>query len=110
MEGFWDSLGDSVRQLCDLGSHLTGMDTDYLEEIILQHMQEGADYLQSQAIPNVLSGSVKYVKEIAAVGGFLLLFVVASVFLAKDYDNIIYIPADQPPTKEGRIQTFKKII
>ena len=89
MEGFWDSLGDSVRQLCDLGSHLTGMDTDYLEEIILQHMQEGADYLQSQAIPNVLSGSVKYVKEIAAVGGFLLLFVVASVFLAKDYDNIM---------------------
>lgn len=28
----------------------------------------------------------------------------------KDYDNIIYIPADKSPTKEGRIQTFKKII
>ena len=28
----------------------------------------------------------------------------------KDYDNIIYIPADKSPTKEGRIQTFKKNI
>ena len=89
VEGFWDSIGSSVRQLCNLGSRLTGMDTDYLEETILQHMQEGTDYLQSQAIPNVLSGSVKYVKEIVAVGGFLLLFVVASVFLAKDYDDIM---------------------
>lgn len=89
LEGIWDKLEGFVRSLCNLGSRLTGMDTEYLEEMILQRMQEGTDYFQSQAVPNVLSGSVKYVKEIAAVGGFLLLFVIASVFLAKDYDDIM---------------------
>ncbi len=89
VEGLGDKLEEAIRSLCNLGSRLTGMDTDYLEETILQKVSESTDYLQRQALPNVLSGSVKYVKEIAAVGGFLLLFVIATVFLAKDYDAIM---------------------
>lgn len=89
VEGLEDKLGEAIRSLCNLGSRLTGMDTDYLEESILQKVGECTDYLQRQALPNVLSGSVKYVKEIVAVGAFLLLFVIATVFLAKDYDTIM---------------------
>lgn len=89
VEGLADKLEETIRSLCNLGSRLTGMDTDYLEETILQKVGEGMDYLQSQAMPNVLSGSVKYVKEIVAVGAFVLLFVIATVFLAKDYDAIM---------------------
>ena len=89
IEGIGKKLEESVRGLCTLGSRLTGMDTEYLEESILENVQNGTDYLQKQALPGILSGSVKYVKELLAIGGFLLLFVVGTVFLAKDYDDIM---------------------
>ncbi len=89
MDGVMYGLQESVESLCDLGSRITGMNTGYLEEMMLSQMQEEANYLQSQAIPNIVSGSLQYVKSIIKVGGFLLLFVVAAVFLAKDYDHIM---------------------
>lgn len=89
MEGLGNSLEELVRSLCDLGSRLTGMETDYLEKNLLMKLGEGTEYLQQQVLPNILSGSVKYVKEIVSVGAFLLLFVIATVFLAKDYDSIM---------------------
>lgn len=89
MEGLGSKLEEVFRSLCNMGSRLTGMETDYLEETILKRIGESTDYLQQQVLPNVLSGSVKYVKEMVAVGAFLLLFVIATVFLAKDYDAIM---------------------
>ena len=89
MDGIWDGLLDSVQQLCKLGSKITGMDTEYLEELLLMRMQEGADYMENHAIPGLLSGSVRYVKHLITIGGFILLFIISTVFLAKDYDNIM---------------------
>lgn len=89
MEGMWATLTETVHQISSFGSRLIGMDNVYLEEMLLSRMQEGIEYLQEGVIPNVLSGSVKYAKELLEVGGFLLLFVIATVFLAKDYDAIM---------------------
>ncbi len=89
IDGIWGSLQESVQGLCDLGSRITGMNTGYLENMVLSQMQEEADYLQSQAIPNIVSGSLQYMKGLLVIGGFLLLFVVATIFLAKDYDHIM---------------------
>lgn len=89
MDGLWDSLLGSVRHLCDLGSQITGMDTEYLEEMLLERMQEGASYLENQAIPGLLSGSVRYAKHVITIAGFILLFIISTVFLAKDYDHIM---------------------
>ena len=89
LDGLWDSLLTFVRHLCDLGSNITGMDTEYLEEMILERMQDGADYLENQAIPGLLSGSIRYVKHVVTIGGFILLFIISTVFLAKDYDRIM---------------------
>lgn len=85
----WGKLGKSVQQICGFGSRILGVDSRYLEELVLGYMQEGGVYFEENVLPNVLSGSVKYVKNIVAIGGFLLLFMVASVFLAKDYDRIM---------------------
>ncbi len=85
----WGELEKSVQQICGFGSRMLGVDSRYLEELVLGYMQEGVVYFEENVLPNVLSGSVKYVKNIVAVGGFLLLFMVASVFLAKDYDHIM---------------------
>lgn len=89
MDGIWEGLLDSVQKLCNLGSKITGMDTEYLEEELLNRMQEGADYVENHALPGLLSGSVRYVKHIITIGGFILLFIIATVFLAKDYDKIM---------------------
>lgn len=88
-DGVWDSVLGLIRQLCDLGSKITGMDTEYLEEILLQRMREGANYVENQAVPGLLTGSVRYIKHVITIGGFILLFIIATVFLAKDYDNIM---------------------
>lgn len=89
VQEMWGELEKSVQQICGFGSRLLDVDSRYLEELVLGYMQEGVAHLEQTVLPNVLSGSVKYVKNIVAVGGFLLLFTVASIFLAKDYDHIM---------------------
>lgn len=89
MQHVWMQLEESVRKICSFGSRMLNIDNVYLEEMILDNMQEGVLFVEEKVLPGVLSGSVKYVKEVVAVGGFLLLFAVASVFLAKDYDTIM---------------------
>ncbi len=89
LDGFRKSLLDSVEQLCNMGSKLTGMDTKYLEEMLLKWIQEGADYVENHALPGLLSGSLQYVKTIASISGFLLIFTISTIFLAKDYDSIM---------------------
>lgn len=89
LDGIWDSLLDSVGKLCNIGSKLTGMDTEYLEEMLLARIQEGADYVENHALPGLLSGSLRYVKTIASISGFLLIFTISTIFLAKDYDSIM---------------------
>lgn len=89
LDGVWNSLLDSVEQLCDIGSKLTGMDTEYLKETLLARIQEGADYMENHALPGLLSGSWQYVKSIASISGFLLIFTISTIFLAKDYDSIM---------------------
>ncbi len=89
MEGLGNKLEAMVSSLCDLGSRITSMNTEHLKGVILDNLQEGMNYLREQMLPELVSGSVRYAKELLAVGGFLLLFVVGTVFLAKDYDNIM---------------------
>jgi len=89
LDGLWDSLLESVGKLCNIGSKLTGMDTEYLEEMLLARIQEGADYVENHALPGLLSGSLRYVKTIASISGFLLIFTISTIFLAKDYDSIM---------------------
>ena len=89
LDGFWSGLPDSVERFCDIGSRLTGMDTEYLEEMLLKWIQEGSDYVENHALPGLLSGSLHYVKMIASISGFLLIFTISTIFLAKDYDSIM---------------------
>lgn len=89
MQDMWAQLEETVQGICSFGSRMLNLDNAYLEEIILGYMQEGVLFLEQTVLPGFLSGSVKYVKEIVAIGGFLLIFAVSCVFLAKDYDKIM---------------------
>ena len=66
-----------------------GIDSVYLENTLLHSIQEGIDYVQLHAVPDVLSYSWEYVKVLAALGGFMVTFIIAAVLLAKDYDEIM---------------------
>ncbi len=78
-----------VHSGCEVIGHTIGVDSVYLENTILERIAEGIEFFSSEAVPGMLSQSLVYVKIIGVVGGFLLTFIIASVLLAKDYDDIM---------------------
>lgn len=78
-----------VHRVCEAVGNTIGIDSTYLEETIISRIEEGIDYVQVGAVPGVLSQSWEYVKVIGSLGGFLITFLIASVLLAKDYDEIM---------------------
>ncbi len=82
-------IGEMIHNLCRSVGRTIGIDSEYLEEILLGHLEKGIDYIQQDAFPGMLSQSLTYLKAIAAAAGFLVTFLIATVLLAKDYDRIM---------------------
>ncbi len=78
-----------IHRLCQTVGRAIRIDSEYLEETIFSSIREGIDWFQQQAVPGMLSQSLEYVGDLAAFGGFLVIFLIATVLLAKDYDNIM---------------------
>ena len=78
-----------VHNGCEVVGRAIGVDNVYLESTIIDRIQRGIDYVQYKALPGMLSQSLAYVKVIASFGGFLITFIIATVLLAKDYDEIM---------------------
>lgn len=78
-----------VHEICRLVEQTIRIDGEYLEQMILSRLQEGINYFQLQFLPGMLSQSLEYVKVFAAIGGFLVTFLIAAILLAKDYDEIM---------------------
>lgn len=89
IQEMWQEVQESVSRICNLGSRVLNVESDYMEEMILERMQEGSVYLEEKILPEIVSGSMKYVKGLLGAGAFLFLFVISTVFLAKDYDRIM---------------------
>lgn len=82
-------LSDIIHETCNVVGRLLGIDNLYLEQTLLARIQEGIDYFQLQLLPGMLSQSLTYIKVLTSIGGFLVTFLIATVLLAKDYDNIM---------------------
>ncbi len=78
-----------VHALCGTVGKAIGVNSVYLEETILRSITDGIDYLQNHIVPGMLSQSLEYVKVLLALGGFCITFIITSVLLAKDYDDIM---------------------
>ncbi len=89
LDSLESNLAVIVHQICRTVGSALRIDSVYLEQTILAGIQEGIDYFQLQFLPGMLSQSLEYVKIFAAVGGFLVTFLISTVLLAKDYDNIM---------------------
>ena len=89
LDSLEDALAIVVHNVCGTIGKAIGIDSAYLEETIFSRIQEGIDYFQQQLLPGMLTQSLEFAKTLAAFGGFLLIFIVATVLLAKDYDEIM---------------------
>lgn len=89
LDSLEESLSIVVHNLCDTIGKAIGIDSAYLEDTIFSRIQEGIDYFQQKLLPGMLSQSLEFAKALASFGGFLLIFVIATVLLAKDYDKIM---------------------
>lgn len=78
-----------VHNICDTVGRAIGVDGAYLEETILLRVQDGIGYFKQKVLPGVLSQSLEYIKMLVAFGGFLIIFLIATVLMAKDYDDIM---------------------
>lgn len=88
-----DTLEQELEQViwavCQTVGKAIGVDSVYLEETLMGSINDGFDYIQYEAVPGMLSRTLSYVKGIAVLGGFLITFIIATVLLAKDYDEIM---------------------
>ena len=82
-------VSEVISDICASVGKTIGIDSAYLEETMLSHLEKGINYLQEDAFPGMLSQPLTYVKVIGTAIGFLVTFLIASVLLAKDYDRIM---------------------
>ena len=93
LDSLENNIAVAIHGICNTAGKAVGkaigIDSTYLEETILWRIQEGVDYLQQKLLPGMLVQSLEYAKALAAFGGFLIVFLIATVLLAKDYDDIM---------------------
>lgn len=89
LDSLESELSVVVHRVCETVGKTLKVDSVYLEETILSRIQEGIDYFQLQFLPGMLTQGLEFAKTMAAVGGFLVTFLIATVLLAKDYDDIM---------------------
>lgn len=87
LDSLEQQIGEIIRNGCEILGRTIGIDNEYLQGILLNWIENGIDYFQNKAVPGVLSQSWGYVKGIASFGGWLVTFMIATIFLAKDYDK-----------------------
>lgn len=89
LSSFEDEISDVVNKGCEAIGRLIGVNSGYLEEMILGKISDGFSSLRTQVLPGMLSQSMQYVRTAAKIGAFMVTFIIAAVLLAKDYDDIM---------------------
>lgn len=78
-----------IHQVCESIGRAIRIDSGYLEDTVSSGVREGINWFEQKLLPGVLSQSLEYARALAAFGGFLVSFLIATVLLAKDYDHIM---------------------
>lgn len=89
LDSLEQELAGFIHDICQVVGRTLGIDNLYLEQLLLTWIQDGIDYFQLELLPGMLSHSLDYLKALAAAGGFLVTFLIATILLAKDYDDIM---------------------
>ena len=96
LPNFWGTVENYINQaegvihsLCKSIARITGAESGYLEDWIMDQITGVTNNLQNKLLPGMFDQTLIYIKIILSCGGFLIVFIVVSVLLAKDYDELM---------------------
>lgn len=89
MEAVETKLLVLIHRLCELGENVFRTDTASLERSIVCGLEDSLQWLRADFMPDVLAKSPDILRSMLKFGAFLVCFVIAVLFLAKDYDDIM---------------------
>lgn len=78
-----------IRECCRGVEDLLGINAASVEEMIVEKVDLLASDFQEQILPQVLNHSWNYARSILSIGAFIGITVIATVMLARDYDEIL---------------------
>lgn len=91
-----------IEESCQLIGNKLGIDALQMENMILERVNVLVNNFQIQVVPKIMNRSVSYVKNIGSVIAFVVITLIATILLAKDYDLL---------AKSGRkIKGFSMIV
>lgn len=89
LDEFQIQVTDVVIQCCNGIGDFVHMDLGYIQEAIIEKIDILVDDFQGQVMPELLNQSWSYAKSLISVVGFIVITVIATILLAKDYDEIL---------------------
>ena len=83
------NLTEAVSGVCRQLGALFGVNSQFLQDKLIESIRRTVDYLQEDVVCGILVHGFEYIGLLIKFGGFLITFLIATVLLAKDYDDII---------------------
>lgn len=89
VDDFQVQINIFIHECCSGLENIFGADTIYIEELIIEKINILVDDFQGQVLPQLLDHSWGYAQSLISMIGFIGITVIATVLLAKDYDEIL---------------------
>lgn len=89
LDVFERQLGCFITDCSQFLEESIGYDAGEIETVILDRVDIFIENFQVNIMPRLMEESVYYVKGIFSIGAFLAITFIATVLLAKDYENIV---------------------
>ena len=89
LDSLEEDIYSVIHEICKTVGRAIRIDSTYLEDTVVSGIREGIDWFQQKMVPGMLSQSLEFARAVVAFGGFLIIFLIATVLLAKDYDDIM---------------------
>lgn len=78
-----------VSGCCEFIETRFGGDAVKMEDMILDRVTVFIDYIQMNFLPGMLDETWSYAKNLASIGGFFVVMIIATILLAKDYGDML---------------------
>lgn len=95
-----------IHECCSGLEKMFGMNAVYIEELVVEKINILVDDFQGQVLPQLLNHSWGYAQSLLSLIGFIGITVIATVLLAKDYDEIL----DKMAVETGSLMALEVVV
>ncbi len=89
LEDFQQEITSIIEECATSIEATFGFEVSFIEEAIIEKINIFVDDFQGEVLPEIINQTWSYAKSIISVGGFIVITVIATILLAKDYDEIL---------------------